>query len=126
MREDWGNWNTWNWLTALGLLLAGLPLVAILLGAILRFAGLKRVSKACMFGGAGGYIGAATATFTSIGITLFTYIFHFWRFPEKGASPSTVMSISFAAVLIVIPVSGLLVGTLYGVWKAWRAKASET
>jgi hypothetical protein len=123
MRDDWGNWNNWNWFTALALLLAGLPLAVILLGAILRFTGLKRVSKACMFGGLGGYIGAATAMFTSIGITIFTYIFHFWRFPEKGASPSRVMSISFTAVLIVIPVSGLLVGAVYGVWKAWRAKA---
>jgi hypothetical protein len=123
MREDWG---TWNWFTALGLLLVGLPLVVILLGALLRFIGLKRVSKACMLGGLGGYIGAATATFTSIGITLFTYIFHFWRFPEKGASPSAVMSIAFTAVLIVIPISGLFGGALYGVWKAWHAKASQT
>jgi|SRR5580700_598350 hypothetical protein len=103
MRDDWGNWNNWNWFTALALLLAGLPVVAILLGAILRFTGFKRVSKACMFGGLGGYIGAATATFTSIGITIFTYIFHFWHFPEKGVLGQLRCWASFGLVIIASP-----------------------
>ena len=122
MEKDLGYWN---WLTALGLLLVGLPLTALALGVVLRFFGLRRIGRACVLGGVGGYVGAATASFTSIGITFFTYIFHFWHFPQKEASESTGMFLAFLSVLVVIPLAGLVAGGVYGVFVGRRVKAPE-
>jgi hypothetical protein len=118
MGEDLGYWN---WFTALGALLVGLPLAGAFLGFALRAAGLSRAGRACVRGALYGYVGAATATFTGIGITFFTYIFHWWRFPGEHERVPAVLYVVFLSVLIIIPLAGLIGGAFYGVTSALRA-----
>jgi hypothetical protein len=110
----------WNLLTFLAFVVAGLPILGIVLGLSLMISRLRVAGRMLIFGSLGAYIGGATATFTSIGGAFFTYVFHLWHFPEKDCCVSTAAYVTALTVGIIIPIFGVLAGAFIGVRQAKR------
>jgi hypothetical protein len=93
-------------------------MLMIVLALVLRFSRFRNWTRLLLFGGIGGYVGLATAGFTSIGVAYWLYQLQIWRFPDNGDCPSRGVYLALVVAFVIIPLLGLLAGGSFGIFLA--------